>query len=72
MMQLLMVLALTGVVSGSVSGAYWGGHDGLYLGASSGLTLSVMVWFLAGTVRHALHEHRINRYFTRDHADLEQ
>lgn len=72
MMQLLVVLALTGVVSGSISGIYWGGQDGLYLGASTGLTLSVMVWFLTSTVRHAMHEHRINRYFTQDHADFER
>lgn len=71
MMQLLVVLALAGTVLGSVGGASYGGHDGLVLGASSGLTFSVVVWFVAGTVRHAVYEHRINRYFTRDDVDFE-
>ena len=68
-MTLLMILALIGAVSGSVSGAYWGGSDGLILGASSGLVFGTSLWLLTGSAMRALHEYRINRYFTQDGFD---
>lgn len=70
-MQLLMVLALAGALSGSLSGAYWGGTEGLILGGTSGLVFGVTTWMVAGTIMRAVHEHRLNRHFTQDHADRE-
>lgn len=70
-MQLLMVLALAGALSGSLSGAYWGGTEGLILGGTSGLVFGVATWMVAGTVLRAVHEYRLNRHFTQDHADRE-
>jgi hypothetical protein len=68
-MILLMLLALLGTFSGLISGAYLGGADGLILGASSGLVLGTTLWLLTGSVVRALHEYRINRYFTQDSFD---
>ncbi len=65
----LVVLALAGTISGLLSGAYWGGPDGLILGGSTGFTFGVMLWFVANTVRQAVHDRRLNRYFSRDEID---
>lgn len=70
-MQLLIVLALAGILSGSLSGAYLGGTDGLILGGTSGLVLGVTTWMVAGTVLRAVHEYRLNRHFTQDPIDRE-
>jgi hypothetical protein len=40
-MQLLLFLALAGALSGSVSGGYIAGSDGIILGGSSGLVVGV-------------------------------
>jgi hypothetical protein len=69
-MQLLMVLALAGMLSGALGGAYWGGLDGSALGASSGLVFGVVAWWGAATIHHAVREYRINRhFFIQDNAD---
>jgi hypothetical protein len=68
-MILLIVLALTGAVSGSVSGAFLGGPDGILLGAVTGMVFGTGAWALTGSVLRALHEYRLNRYFRQDSAD---
>jgi hypothetical protein len=68
-MILLVILALAGAISGSVSGALWSGSDGILIGATTGTFLGMGVWLLTGSVRRALHEHRLNRYFRKDSAD---
>mgnify|MGYP005867580371 CR=1 FL=1 len=69
-MELLLFMALTGLVSGIVSGAYVGGQEGLILGGSIGLVCGVLVWSLTGFVSRALRERRLNRYFNQDGGDL--
>ena len=49
-MQLLIFLALAGVISGSAGGAYIQGMDGLILGASSGLVLGVVAWIVTSVI----------------------
>ena len=70
-MQLLIILALAGVISGSASGAYIRGTDGLILGASSGLVLGVVAWVVTGVILRAFREYRLDRYFTQDGAETE-
>ena len=65
-MYLLVILALTGVISGLISGVYWGGGDGSILGASTGLIFGVATWFITGFVTRVVHEQRINRYFSQE------
>lgn len=69
-MELLLFMALTGLVSGIISGAYVGGQEGLILGGSAGLVTGVIVWSLTGFVNHALRERRLGRYFNQDSGDL--
>jgi uncharacterized membrane protein len=68
-MNLLIILALAGAVSGSVSGAFWGGSDEIILGAVTGVILGSGIWLLTGSVMRVLHEYRLNRYFRHDSAD---
>ncbi len=68
-MNLLIILALVGAVSGSISGAFWSGSDGIILGAVTGVIFGSGIWLLTGSVMRVLHEHRINRYFRQDSAD---
>lgn len=68
-MNLLIILALAGAVSGSVSGVLWGDSDGIILGAVTGVIFGAGIWLLTGSVMRVLHEHRLNRYFRQDSAD---
>ena len=68
-MELLLFMALTGMVSGVISGAYIGGQEGLILGGSTGLVSGVILWSLAGVVGRTLRERRLNRYFNQDNSD---
>ncbi len=68
-MNLLIILALAGAVSGLVSGAFWGGSDGVMLGAVTGMIFGGGIWLLTGSVMRVLHEYRLNRYFRQDSAD---
>ena len=68
-MMLLIVLALAGAISGSVSGAYMSGSDGIVLGAMTGMIFGTAVWMLTGSILRALREYRLNRYFRQDSAD---
>lgn len=65
-MQLLLFLALAGILSGLVSGGYMGGSDGMILGGSSGLVAGVGAWVLSSVILRAIREYRLNRYFTQD------
>ena len=65
-MNLLIILALAGAVSGSVSGAYWSGSDGITLGAITGMVLGSGIWLFTGSIMRALHEYRLSRYFRQD------
>jgi len=69
-MELLLFMALTGLISGIVSGAYVGGQEGLILGGSTGLVCGVIVWSLTGFISRTLRERRLNRYFNQDSGDL--
>lgn len=68
-MLLLVILALAGALSGSISGAFWSGSDGILLGATTGTFLGACAWLLTGSVMRVLHEYRLNRYFRKDSAD---
>jgi hypothetical protein len=68
-MILLMILALAGALSGSISGALVGGSDGILLGATTGTILGACVWLLTGSVMRMLHEYRLSRYFQKDSTD---
>ena len=70
-MQLLILLVLAGVISGSVSGAYVQGADGLILGASSGLVAGVVIWMVIGIVVRAIREYRLDRYFVQNGQEIE-
>ena len=65
-MILLVILAMAGALSGSVSGALWSGSDGILLGATTGTLLGATVWRLTGSFMRVLHEYRLNRYFRKD------
>jgi hypothetical protein len=68
-MILLVILALAGALSGSVSGALWSGSDGILLGAITGMFLGACVWLLTGSFMRVLHEYRLSRYFRKDSAE---
>ncbi len=65
-MELLLFMALTGMVSGVISGAYLGGQEGLILGGSTGLVSGVILWSLTGIIGRTLRERRLDRYFNQD------
>ena len=65
-MNLLVILSVTGVLSGLVSGVYMSGIEGMVLGASAGLVAGVITWAFAGIGARTLHEYRLNRYFKQD------
>ncbi len=68
-MQLLMILSLSGALSGLVSGVYASGYEGMLLGASSGLVIGVIAWAFAGIGLRTLREYRLDQYFDRSQID---
>lgn len=70
-MQLLMILAVTGVLSGALSGYYLGGADGMILGGTSGFVIGVAAWVLAGVIARTHREYRLNQYFTQESEELD-
>jgi outer membrane lipoprotein SlyB len=65
-MQLLIILSVTGVLSGLLSGGYVSGGEGMVLGASAGLVAGVITWTFAGIGLRTVREYRLNKYFDRD------
>jgi hypothetical protein len=70
-MQLLIILALAGVVSGLVGGAFTGGMEEMLLGSVSGLVLGVLSWTVSGTVLRVVREYRLNQHFYQENSDQE-
>jgi hypothetical protein len=70
-MQLLMILALTGILSGALSGFYLGGTDGMILGGTSGFVVGVAAWVIASVIARTHHEYRLNQYFTQEGEELD-
>jgi predicted phosphatase len=68
-MQLLMILSLSGALSGLLSGVYVSGYEGMLLGASSGLVIGVIAWAFAGIGLRTLREYRLDQYFDRSQID---
>ena len=68
-MQLLMILSVTGALSGLLSGVYVSGFEGMVLGASAGLVAGVASWTFAGIGLRTLREYRLNQYFNQDDSD---
>jgi len=61
----LIVLALLGMVAGSLGGVYTNGLDGMVLGGSAGLVLGVLAWITDNIdaerqSRELLPEHLLN------------
>lgn len=68
-MQLLIILSLTGALSGLFSGVYISGYEGMLLGGSTGLVAGVLTWAFAGIGLRTLREYRLNQYFKQDDTD---
>lgn len=70
-MHLLMILALTGILSGALSGYYLGGTDGTILGGTSGFVIGVTAWVIASMIARTHREYRLNQYFTQESEKLD-
>lgn len=68
-MQLLLILSLTGALSGLLSGVYMSGYEGMLLGGSAGLVAGVLAWAFAGIGLRTIREYRLNQYFNQDDTD---
>ena len=68
-MQLLLILSLTGALSGLLSGVYMSGYEGMLLGGSAGLVAGVIAWTFAGIGSRTIREYRLNQYFDQDDTD---
>ena len=69
-MQLLIILSMTGALSGLLSGVYVSGYEGMLLGGSAGLVIGVLSWAFAGIGARTLREYRLDQYFNQDDTDL--
>jgi predicted phosphatase len=71
-MQLLILLTLAGVVSGTASGALISGNtDTMIIGAATGLILGVVSWLVTATALRILREYRLNQHFSQDQSERE-
>jgi hypothetical protein len=71
-MQLLILLTLAGVVSGTAGGAFISGNpDNMIIGAATGLILGVVAWLVTTTALRILREYRLNQHFSQDHSERE-
>jgi hypothetical protein len=68
-MQLLIILSVTGALSGLLSGVYMSGFEGMFLGGSAGLVAGVLTWAFAGIGSRTLREYRLDQYFKQDDSD---